>query len=534
MTTRKEIKRLLKKGLTGKEAARLILQDSWLVDRNRPGFLSQGDIQAIKDSLNEPEQIRDYNKWIETYRLIDYSLKEAELLAMTITRRLFEQLPLIGRYVFEYRLNIARQWFIPKVVTEKQYQNIQQEQREDKLRELNNLAELLDRLTFDLASSQRHQWDGDEDEDRYLFEYLREDHPETWQQIIDTILEPVKAGDLQFSTLSQKDLDAIVEIDNEGQDAWREYLEAHPEIKILDGSNLKTEEEESQYKKQMRDFFEFKEPYYKRQEIYKEEAYERAKQSQTEEQRAQIIEILEKLKTEDTTEDEDNVLDNTYCREEDLYELVDIPGIRKFIDEFDPAMDGPQYYAIIQDPPEDMLDERGYWVEEWPELLSGLDILREDWKEKHPESLEEFLETMHTAVKAQLCNFLAGQKLVEVVSELIGVPFAEDFKKWERDIKNVVAIYNGYLEKASKGYKGRKLELPELDITSLRPDPGELEYLKERIAIAQGAEWIEEANEILLRSYKPEDRPPGPPEPEEESEVEAFIQQALQELGEEA
>ena len=75
MTTKKDISKLLSKGLTGKEAGRLILEDNWLVDHMREGFLSPKDVSAIKAGLKTTQDIQDYNSYVETYRIIDYSPK---------------------------------------------------------------------------------------------------------------------------------------------------------------------------------------------------------------------------------------------------------------------------------------------------------------------------------------------------------------------------------------------------------------------------------------------------------------------------
>ena len=51
MTTKTDIKKLLSKGLTGKEAGKLVLQDNWEYDHMRDDFLSERDLSAIKASL---------------------------------------------------------------------------------------------------------------------------------------------------------------------------------------------------------------------------------------------------------------------------------------------------------------------------------------------------------------------------------------------------------------------------------------------------------------------------------------------------
>ena len=48
MPTKTDIKKILSKGLTGKQAGKLIFQDNWLVDTRRGGFLSERDMSSLK------------------------------------------------------------------------------------------------------------------------------------------------------------------------------------------------------------------------------------------------------------------------------------------------------------------------------------------------------------------------------------------------------------------------------------------------------------------------------------------------------
>ena len=82
MVTKTDLKRLMSKGLTGREAAQLVLQDSWEVDHKRPGFLSKADIQRLKQGLRTPADIQEYNRLIHVYQLVDYTLKEARIMAL--------------------------------------------------------------------------------------------------------------------------------------------------------------------------------------------------------------------------------------------------------------------------------------------------------------------------------------------------------------------------------------------------------------------------------------------------------------------
>ena len=75
MTTKADIKRLLSKGFTGKEAGRLIFHDNWLADTGRGGFLSEKDVSSLKAGLKGDKDIKEYNSYIRLYKYVDYTLK---------------------------------------------------------------------------------------------------------------------------------------------------------------------------------------------------------------------------------------------------------------------------------------------------------------------------------------------------------------------------------------------------------------------------------------------------------------------------
>jgi len=77
MISKQEIKQLLKDGLTGQEAGRLVLLDSIEVDHGRPGLLTAKELERIKSSLL-PEEASVYNALVYAYQLTGYSLLEAK------------------------------------------------------------------------------------------------------------------------------------------------------------------------------------------------------------------------------------------------------------------------------------------------------------------------------------------------------------------------------------------------------------------------------------------------------------------------
>lgn len=122
MISRQEVKRMLREGLTGQEAGRLVLLDSVEVDHGRPGILTPKELERIKRSLL-PEEASVYNSLVYAYQLTGYSLLEAGghyLEAMLNLERVSSPLTL---YLLEGILQEARKWY-PLIWTEKQLQEL--------------------------------------------------------------------------------------------------------------------------------------------------------------------------------------------------------------------------------------------------------------------------------------------------------------------------------------------------------------------------------------------------------------------------
>lgn len=94
MISKKELKQLLKDGLSGQEAGRLVLLDSVEVDHGRPGFLTPEDLEKIKRSLF-PEEASVYNDIVYAYQIYSYSILEGRnhfLEAWLVMERAFSPL----------------------------------------------------------------------------------------------------------------------------------------------------------------------------------------------------------------------------------------------------------------------------------------------------------------------------------------------------------------------------------------------------------------------------------------------------------
>lgn len=111
---------MLREGLTGQEAGRLVLLDFVEVDHGRPGILTAKELERIKRSLL-PEEASVYNALVYAYQMTGYSLLEARGYYLEAMLNLEKTASPINLYAIEGLLQEARKWY-PLIWTEKQLQ----------------------------------------------------------------------------------------------------------------------------------------------------------------------------------------------------------------------------------------------------------------------------------------------------------------------------------------------------------------------------------------------------------------------------
>jgi hypothetical protein len=483
MPTKTDIRRLLKKGLTGKEAARLILQDSWEVDNEREGFLSESDIQAIKGSLRTPEDIQDYNKWVEVYRLIDYSVIDAERAYLWVRGTIFEVYPEVMS--FETAEQVRRLSFqLPTIVTAQQYEDIKAAQRQGHMEEMLSLWEVLDWLGDEgivpaeiVQEWEQYETDSFDDEEAYagIQEWLYSEKPAEYVAIYIPYLIPL-IQDVKPVMLTAAEREEV----DRAWESWR------------DSKKLGE---------------------YDIPKALQRRIYERRKARQK--GAAGLLRQLERLGDGRLSMDEgETLLEHTYCLGQELYEAGIAPWI-DYVDQFKTGHNEPaRLYAILQE--EGVLgglhtDSRGYYDQAWhTQMLSHLSDLsmfqqlHADRDGEEPGSgLVAYLMGQYALIRARLKAFLAIHSVLEACSEITGIPFVEKLEDWYGHIESLVGFLNFALQRANLSgqneyYEGPELKLPLLDIERLKPDPEHLQYMRERMAIALGPDWFRDTTLKLL------------------------------------
>jgi hypothetical protein len=464
MATKSEVKRLLGKGLTGLEAAKLVLQDYVEEDHGRPGFLSKADIERIKRSLTSPSDVADYNRWIRVYQLVDYSLKEAKIAELEAETLLWQATNLLKIYHLEHRVRTIL-YSLPAIVTEKQYEELKAKQR-------------------DLLLSHKHKLDDvatmleDEDEEGYL------------QRAVQRLLPPVRDGKVRPVWLSEEACQQLKELKAEDQ-VQRERWQEEPSLDL-----------ESYWRESAR-----------REDEILQAGYDAGKTLQPEEA-ASLLESV--AGSEDA-----KILERLYFSSQELYEAG---FLQDWIDEYKPDLDWDTMarpdgimqsnsVAIIQEPSPHDLDERGWYKDHGLEMLtelSGYQHRSELLLGGESRTLPERLQVYRSAACEQIKLFLAIQAIVEAVSQIIEVDLGEDLDQSLERLRASLEYYNSYAAPMDLGedrpepfrtikppyYLGQP-ELPRLKIGKLRPTASSLRYYEERMAMALGDDWWREAIESL-------------------------------------
>ena len=122
MIIKAELNKILSKArFTGKEAGQLILLDNWLADHGKEPSLSKREINIIKAGLKTKEDIDEYNGYVSLYRILDYTIKEAHIIALEIQKYLMISIHEFERYLTEDQVRHIQIFRLPAIVTQKQY-----------------------------------------------------------------------------------------------------------------------------------------------------------------------------------------------------------------------------------------------------------------------------------------------------------------------------------------------------------------------------------------------------------------------------
>ena len=202
MSLKSDIKKVLSKGLTGREAGKLIFQDNWLVDTRRGGFLSERDMSSIKAGLKTDRDIKEYNSYVRLYKYVDYTLKEVRITGLEAEAFLHYTYLLLQTYEKAEAFQLAYMQ-IPAIVTQKQYEELSAKQRAYKLKSVLSLQEVIS-----VFSGVELEYVLEEDEPEPVIDFQKD---ERLIQAVERIKELLKSGKLKPLKLEK----------------WDDYYQAH-------------------------------------------------------------------------------------------------------------------------------------------------------------------------------------------------------------------------------------------------------------------------------------------------------------------
>lgn len=100
MITQEEAKKLLtKKSLSGHEAGRLFMEDSWLVVRGQKGLLTEKEHRYMRSLVRTREDIDIYNTYLTLYTRVEIALKEAYALALSAKSSLLDSALIMKEHI---------------------------------------------------------------------------------------------------------------------------------------------------------------------------------------------------------------------------------------------------------------------------------------------------------------------------------------------------------------------------------------------------------------------------------------------------
>lgn len=441
MPTKTDVKRLLSKGLTGKEAGRLVFKDNWLTDTQRGGFLSEKDVSSLKAGLKSDKDIKEYNSFIRLYKYVDYTLKELRIVALEAEVLLHITYRILDAYGMHEAFRLA-EMYIPAIVTQKQYEELKVKQRAQKLEQVSSLQELISYLSevdFEIIV------DDDEPEPEPETE-IDFQNDERLRGAVSTLQELLRAGKLHPLKLKKRE----------------DYY---------DGHKLKIPAQPVQEVIEMLDKFLTGELQYGEDDSLRMTVFRGKNLYELEEMEGFIKSWIDEYSP--------NWDEETSARPAGRMQSM--------------------YVAIIQNPPaykpdreDNWVDERGYWREPDYLGLTGLDSVKDT--ERDAKTLTIFIN----AIREKIKGYLAMRSVLEAISKVIELDFLEDLSQWNEEIRSVVDAVNAEISRLDGQWE--RLGLPELKpikIGQMKATPATIRYFRERMAMALGENWWESPKDNL-------------------------------------
>ncbi len=473
MVVRKpDVKRLLAKGLSGKEAGKLVVEHAYAIDRGGSGFLSEKDIQTLQASLTTQQDIRDYNRVLDVYRAVFLTIQEAKILSLSAEKDLRSVESQLDAYDLSQRLSQVFR-FLPTILTEKDYQAVKARQKRRLRKRLYSLGEVIQSRTEELLGGSE---EAEEVTDAVWAKAWKAADQEV-QKLIDAgKLRPLRLGHnaslLPFAEakatledpLELEDLTGDEEPDEGTADHHAAYL-ARLEEAVAQG-DLTEGHDVSRYCGEL-----------------------------------------------DEGDDEERLLHH-YLSGDQLYK-AGLPEWRTWIDDFK-WYEEPDYAGGVVDDQEGgvavlvadglggSLDAKGHFNRFWLDQLrdyTQVKSVEEQFAKEKGVSMEDLLQKTMSRVRDQARVLLAYHQVLREAGEVYGIELGLEEALFLEDLRKTAESYS-VTAKAVSRWRGkvRGPKLKPLDLDQLKPDKATVETLHERFSEGVfgggfGPGWWKEASD---------------------------------------
>lgn len=449
MARKPDVKRLLSKGLSGKEAGRLVVQDLHEADRGKGGFLSRKDIEDLKAGLKTHEDITDYNRLVDLYKAVYMTMEEAEIASLQVEKHLRSLESRLEGYVVSagvrhiYRL-------LPIIVTEKDYRALKARQKRRLKKRLYCLGEVLEKRTEELLGG----WQKAEEATDETWDKAWKAADQEVQKLIDDgKLKPLRLG-------HRADLIAYAEA--------KKALEDPLELEDLtdDGEPAeKTTDHHAAYLARL------------------EESVAQGDLSEGHDVSRWSADL-------DPEDDEDRLLYH-YVSGDQLYK-AGLPEWKLWIDEFKPYEEDKDHeggIAVIREEggPGSDVDAKGHYRNTWLDRLRDfmqVQRIEEEYRATRGLSAEEVFRTILKTVRVQAQILQAYLRVLQEAGAACGIDFALEEVLTISDVRTAAEDYSR-MAKTVSGWRGeiRGPRLPAFDLDQVKPDKAVVDTLRERIAL---------------------------------------------------
>lgn len=472
MVVRKpDVKRLLAKGLSGREAGKLVVQHAYAIDKGGSGFLSEKDIQTLQASLKTQRDVEDYNRVLDVYRTVFLTIQEAKILSLVVEKELRGVERELDAYHWSQGVSDVYRW-LPVILTEKDYKTAKARQKRRFRRRLYSLGEVVGRRTDELLGGEEKAEDATDEE----WDAAHEAADQEVQKL-------VKAGRLKPLRL--------------GHRADR-FTVAEAEATLADPLDL--------------------------EDLHEEE--EEPSEEAADHHAAYLASLEESIAQGDLTEghdisryipgewgdvdpDDEERLLHHYLSGDQLYK-AGLPEWKAWLDEFK-FYEADEYEGrdggiavLVEDGFGGSLDAKGHFNTYWLDSLQDyaqLKAIEEHFAKEHGLSLEEMLQTLMKKVRDKAKVLRAYQEVLRQAGEVYEIDLGVEESLFLPDIRKAMESYSRTAKTVSR-WRGqlRGPKLPPLDYDQVKPDKATVDTLHERFSVGVfgdgfGGDWWKEASD---------------------------------------